>query len=114
MSYSFGGIVVALIFIFLCALFLRSPRKKIFVYPWKSTRGKFFVIRSVVRGAAVVMTVFRALNIRRIDGSAPQRIAERHVSFLLDGSLSMSATDVAPNRFQRAKELIGQIVAADS
>lgn len=114
MSYNLAGIVVALIVIFLCIIFLRRPRKKIFVYPRKRVRGKLFVLRCLVRGAAVVMVVLWALNIRRIDGSTPQRMAERHVSFLLDGSLSMSAIDVAPNRFQRAKELIADIVRADT
>ena len=108
-----GGLVVALV-IALCVLFVRRPRKIIFVYPFQSSKGKIFVLRSIVRGAAVVMAVLWTLNISRIDGSAPQRISKRHVAILLDGSLSMSATDVAPNRFQRAKELIADIVRADS
>lgn len=40
--------------------------------------------------------------------------SSRHTLFLLDGSLSMSADDILPNRFTKATDLMIQITSGDS
>lgn len=64
----------------------------------------------MARVVLLAMTVVWSFDMHRINGSAIVRSPEHHVIFLLDGSLSMSATDVLPNRFSHATSLIGSLV----
>ena len=95
-----------------CIVFLRRPRKQIFVYPWKMVAGKMFVIRSIVRSAALLMTVLWSFDMKRVDGAVSVSSSDKHIMFLLDGSLSMSADDVSPNRFSVATDMIASLASS--
>lgn len=68
-------------------------------------------LRSLIWFAALAMVILRSFNIQRIDGSKPVELPKNHIVFLLDGSLSMSADDVEPNRFQQATDIISRTVS---
>jgi|GEM_PF-4508964 len=110
MDYNPLGRLALIVVAVLCIIFLRSPWKQIFVYPIATAEGKFSLARSIIRAGALLLTVLRSFNIQRIDGSQIIDAPQRHVLFLLDGSLSMSADDVAPNRFKQATKVISHLV----
>lgn len=79
-----------------------------------SGSGKFF--RSSARGVglilAIVLLTFGLMDFRwgKIQREVPQEGVE--VMFLLDVSRSMLAEDVTPNRLERAKQMIRDMIAA--
>lgn len=114
MEYSYAGRIVLIIIVIALIIFRRNPWKKISVYPWTTIAGKMFLVRSIMWSLALVLLILWSFNIHRISGAMPQEVTRNHVLFLLDGSLSMSADDVQPNRFRHATDIISSIVSTNS
>lgn len=112
MEYRNIGRAVLAIVIILLFIFRRRPWKKLFVYPRKLSVGKLFRIKSLLWIAGIMMCVLRAFDMQRSEGIRISEQPHSKVLFVLDGSLSMSADDVTPNRFTRATELINAIAAS--
>ena len=114
MSYQPIWRVVLLIVLVLCLLFLTYPWKQVFVYPRKSEGGTFFALQSVAWIIALITFTLASFNIQRTKAALPRQGSSHHVLFLLDGSLSMSADDVTPNRFNRASKIIASLAEQSS
>lgn len=114
MSYSLVGWWVLWVVVVLCLVFLYRPRRKLFVYPWNSSLGKRFYLQAVLWVLAVLGTVLLSFDIRRNTSVQPVRQSTNYTMIALDWSLSMSADDVAPSRFTRAREIISQLASGSS
>lgn len=67
MIYNNFGRVVFAIVIILCVVFLRSPRKSFFVYPFSHPRGKLFFSKTLIWVITLVLVVLRSFDIQRKD-----------------------------------------------
>lgn len=114
MSYSPVGWLVLVLVVVAAILFFRYPRKKIDVYPRKMTEGKLYYAQSLIWLFSVILLALWSFNVSRISTVQPVKSSASHVLFVLDGSLSMSADDVAPSRFKRSLQLIHQLVEEGS
>jgi Ca-activated chloride channel homolog len=109
-----GAAVLLLLFIFLLAwkkkVIKRMGDEKLIQLLIRNFSSAKFTVKFIFVVAAFMLGVVAAINPRRAgedEGSARKGI---DVAIALDVSKSMLATDIAPNRLERAKQFIGKLM----
>ena len=71
---------------------------------------KKFTVKFVFLSVAFILGVFAVMNLRKPGESANNSRKGIDIAIALDVSKSMLATDLAPNRLERAKQFIGKLM----
>ncbi|MEO5946634.1 MAG: VWA domain-containing protein [Chitinophagaceae bacterium] len=73
--------------------------------------SKKFLLKFVFLAIAFILGVFAVMNLRKAGESANNTRKGIDIVIALDVSKSMLATDLAPNRLERAKQFIGKLMS---
>lgn len=69
-----------------------------------------FAIKFIFLSLAFILGIFAVMNLRKPGDSVDNNRKGIDIAIALDVSKSMLATDIAPNRLERAKQLIGKLM----
>jgi len=72
--------------------------------------SKKFTVKFIFLALAFILGVFAVMNLRKPGESANNNRKGIDIAIALDVSKSMLATDLAPNRLERAKQFIGKLM----